>query len=219
MNTLLGAGIACVAAAIIGGGLKAFGMEIPALNSIVRQLLLAAFGVFLALIGWAQRERPAIVHVPSITSSAPTTTAVPEPATPSGFDYTSQFEMDRTDEARLAQDGESAFGRGDYAWAIRFLAQARQVENAGVWQSSFPFLYGAQLALGKTSDAAITRKQMTQAVKTSTVTGNGYLSNRTPVGFLLRNLGVIRRALPPEHHRDIDSLIQEITVYQTMARP
>jgi hypothetical protein len=46
-QTLVGAGIACIIAAIIGGGLKAFGLEIPVLNSLRRQVLLAIFGAIL----------------------------------------------------------------------------------------------------------------------------------------------------------------------------
>jgi hypothetical protein len=49
-NTLLGAGVACIIAAIVGGGLKAFGMEIPLVNSSRRQLLLGFFGVVLVVI-------------------------------------------------------------------------------------------------------------------------------------------------------------------------
>ena len=46
-NTLLGAGVFCIIAAIIGGGLKAFGMEMPLVNSNRRQSLLALFGIVL----------------------------------------------------------------------------------------------------------------------------------------------------------------------------
>jgi hypothetical protein len=45
--TLLTAGLACVIAAIIGGGLKAFSIEFPALGSTLRQLALAGFGILL----------------------------------------------------------------------------------------------------------------------------------------------------------------------------
>jgi hypothetical protein len=51
MSTLLvTAGLACVIAAIVGGGLKAFGIELPVLNSRARQSLLGALG--LGLVGW-----------------------------------------------------------------------------------------------------------------------------------------------------------------------
>lgn len=46
-QTLLVAGIACVIAAVVGGGLKAFGIEIPALESGVRQGALGVLGIVL----------------------------------------------------------------------------------------------------------------------------------------------------------------------------
>lgn len=58
-NTLLTAGIACVLAAIVGGGLKAFGIEIPVLSTLTRQLVLAAFGIVLLIIALQIRPKPA----------------------------------------------------------------------------------------------------------------------------------------------------------------
>ena len=46
-NTLLTAGLVCIIAAVIGGGLKAFGIEIPALQSTTRQILLGTLGLIL----------------------------------------------------------------------------------------------------------------------------------------------------------------------------
>ena len=45
------AGLVCVMAAAIGGGLKAFGMEIPVVSSVGRQLTLALLGVVLIVAG------------------------------------------------------------------------------------------------------------------------------------------------------------------------
>lgn len=47
---LLTAGLACVIAAIIGGGLRAFGIEVPILQSGRRQLGLGLFGAALMVI-------------------------------------------------------------------------------------------------------------------------------------------------------------------------
>jgi hypothetical protein len=65
-TTLLGAGIACMIAAIVGGGLKAFGIEIPVLASARRQLALGAFGALLLVaaflsgsVGWRARQATA----------------------------------------------------------------------------------------------------------------------------------------------------------------
>jgi hypothetical protein len=50
-TTVLTTGLACIVAAIIGGGLKAFGLELPVLQSQRRQFLLAAFGFILLIAG------------------------------------------------------------------------------------------------------------------------------------------------------------------------
>jgi hypothetical protein len=51
METLfLSTGLACIIAAIIGGGLKAFQIELPALHSVRRQWLLGTFGVILIIV-------------------------------------------------------------------------------------------------------------------------------------------------------------------------
>jgi len=47
-ETYFGLGIACIVAAIVGGGTKLFGYEIPVVDSLRRQLLLAGFGLALA---------------------------------------------------------------------------------------------------------------------------------------------------------------------------
>lgn len=56
-SVLLGTGLACIIAAVVGGGLRGFGLEIPALQSIKRQLLLAVLGV-LPVGGAAVVDRP-----------------------------------------------------------------------------------------------------------------------------------------------------------------
>lgn len=53
---LLTTGLACLIAAIVGGGLKAFGIEVPALSSRTRQAVLGALGFGLASSGlWLAR--------------------------------------------------------------------------------------------------------------------------------------------------------------------
>ena len=52
---LVSTGIACLIAAIVGGGLKAFGTEIPQLASVRRQMLLGALGMLLLGVGlWSR---------------------------------------------------------------------------------------------------------------------------------------------------------------------
>lgn len=50
-NAFIGAGLACLIGAIVGGGLKAFGVEVPILASRVRQILLATLGALLLAFG------------------------------------------------------------------------------------------------------------------------------------------------------------------------
>ncbi|OPX98003.1 MAG: hypothetical protein A4E58_01085 [Syntrophorhabdus sp. PtaB.Bin006] len=50
-NVFLVSGIACLIAAVVGGGLKAFGIEVPALRSLMRQVVLGILGVILVVIG------------------------------------------------------------------------------------------------------------------------------------------------------------------------
>lgn len=48
-TSLLVIGLACIIAAIVGGGLKLMHIEMPALNSVPRQLLLAAVGIVIVV--------------------------------------------------------------------------------------------------------------------------------------------------------------------------
>jgi len=52
-TTFLTVGIACLIAAIVGGGLKAFEFQLPVLNSLRRQLMLGVLGIgFMAVSVW-----------------------------------------------------------------------------------------------------------------------------------------------------------------------
>lgn len=55
--TLFSVGAACVIAAILGGGLKAFGLDFPPLASLHRQALLATFGCVLLIAAWLNSPR------------------------------------------------------------------------------------------------------------------------------------------------------------------
>ena len=86
------AGIACLVAAIVGGGLKAFGIEIPVLESGRRQAALGALGAVLLAVGisvdglsrsTAPSEQPLATQSspasqPSTPPSAPPSTATVE---------------------------------------------------------------------------------------------------------------------------------------------
>ena len=57
-NTLLTAGLACIITAIVGGGLKAFGVEIGILRSWKRQGLLAMFGAIILVTAYVIQRPP-----------------------------------------------------------------------------------------------------------------------------------------------------------------
>jgi hypothetical protein len=52
---LLSAGVACVIAAVVGGGLKAFDIEVPVVSSLRRQVLLFVIGLGFLASAWALR--------------------------------------------------------------------------------------------------------------------------------------------------------------------
>lgn len=76
-HTLFGVGVACVIAAIAGGGLKALGAEFPPLNSTRRQLLLGAFGLTLMGLSGYHPNAPETKSQPC--AAAPTA-PVPSPS-------------------------------------------------------------------------------------------------------------------------------------------
>lgn len=57
-STLYTIGLGCIIAAIIGGGLKAFGMEIPLIQSRTRQVILGTFGLLITLIALGSEPTP-----------------------------------------------------------------------------------------------------------------------------------------------------------------
>lgn len=76
-TTCITAGIACIAAAIVGGGLKAFGLEIRVLDSLRRQAALGVFGVVLAVAGLTWNDTPSLAPSPA---PVPASTAQPQVA-------------------------------------------------------------------------------------------------------------------------------------------
>lgn len=66
------AGIACLIAAVVGGGLSAGGMSIPVIDSPRRQLALGGLGIVFAIIGFAVMDSPgsADAGAPEIEATA-----------------------------------------------------------------------------------------------------------------------------------------------------
>jgi hypothetical protein len=75
---LVSAGIACIIGAIVGGGLKAFGIELPVLQTLWRQLALAGFGGVLLGIGvFTPAGTPASTDTTPAPALTPTSVATP----------------------------------------------------------------------------------------------------------------------------------------------
>ena len=68
-DSLIKIGVACVIGAVVGGGFKAFGIEIPLLSSVRRQLLLAGVGVLLAAIPMVSQSMKGTPSLPDLTVS------------------------------------------------------------------------------------------------------------------------------------------------------
>ena len=87
MNALTAMGLVCVLGAIVRGGLRALGFELPFLQSIPRQILLAIFG--LVLIAAAN-----LSTIANIINSSPVPSPVPSPASSPllPFPFTYHFE-------------------------------------------------------------------------------------------------------------------------------
>lgn len=75
-NIFLVAGLACLIAAVVGGGLKAFAIEVPVLASLGRQIALGVLGLILIGIG-ASRNPPSNNNRQSV---APAQRTTPSPA-------------------------------------------------------------------------------------------------------------------------------------------
>ncbi len=70
-TTLLLLGIACIVAAIVGGGLKAVGFEFPPLKSLSRQIVLALLGLVLVFV--SKSIRPSAQTQPIVSNLNVTT--------------------------------------------------------------------------------------------------------------------------------------------------
>lgn len=75
-TTLLVVGFVFVAAAVIGGGLKAVGIEVPVVSSISRQVLLGLAGVGAIVISFLLAENDPTLGG---TGTLPTTVSLPPP--------------------------------------------------------------------------------------------------------------------------------------------
>lgn len=61
MNTvLLSAGVACLILTVVGGGASAFGVQVPVLSSVGRQVFLGLLGLAFLAGAWLLRDQPTV---------------------------------------------------------------------------------------------------------------------------------------------------------------
>lgn len=72
-NTLTLLGVVCVIAAVVGGGLRALGVELPAIDSVRRQFALAVVGIILVITGNFFKPVKPGEGVPPVQVEIPTT--------------------------------------------------------------------------------------------------------------------------------------------------
>ena len=77
------AGVACIIAAIVGGGVKLRDVEFPTVQSVWRQVMLGGFGVLLAFAGAVvASEGPSEAAAAEINAEAPVADAANETTPP-----------------------------------------------------------------------------------------------------------------------------------------
>jgi len=132
-----------------------------------------------------------------------------QPIAPSSPDKTEDdlFMRVRTDELKLSTAARKYFDQGNYKAAIRFYSQARQIETSKVWQVDYPFLAGSYFFLNDEADFRETLNEMMSKVTSRRA---GFLGFKTPLGFLLQNLGALRSKLPEDQWPLIDHYIDAV---------
>jgi len=155
----------------------------------------------------------------TISAGNMTASAKPNPEmVASTSKYDELFPEIRTNELDLARAGEDAYKKKDYAWAVKFLEQSKQVESSGVWQSDYPYLAGAYLELGKKEEGKAVLNEMISKIQNQISSGSGYLNWKTTLGFLLSNLGTVQSSLPQEFHSVINNAINKVITLRKSAK-
>jgi hypothetical protein len=197
---LLSAGIACVVAAIVGGGITFKDFAIPKILSQKRQLLLGGFGALLILtaIGFISGV---VANVnPGLAFTIVIVTLMFYGLIESGErrqKYKKLFIAHLDSPEQLVEDARKAFWEGDnfnskYRWTISYVSQARAAARNDGWESGWAFLLGAQLALRQRDAARATRIDIIDSVKKAANDNAGYFSSPENLRQLASNLVAIR---------------------------
>jgi hypothetical protein len=189
-SILLTTGLACLIAAIVGGGVSFDKITIPKILSPVRQVWLGLLGVALstfALVGanvgviilsvWFVALMLALIQTGQKEAK-----------------YKKQFAEHFDQSQKLIDDAKQAFFEDDYKWTIKFISQAGEAARDDSWQSGYAFLLGAQLALRR-NDAVRTKIDIMDCIAKAAENRTGYFSSTDALHELRVNLGAVRSAI------------------------
>lgn len=122
--SLLMPGIACVVAAVVGGGLEAAGMTLPVLDSPIRQVLLGVVGLGLIVLSLVEFDKQGAVPdqkpVQQDEGSAKSTTEVRDPIPVFKWKVTTRPDGTREDEMEFFDEAlakEHLIRRDSITWA------------------------------------------------------------------------------------------------------
>jgi hypothetical protein len=146
------------------------------------------------------------------TPNPPPPPNVPDPASLASlrnatYDFDLMFENYKDNESALANLGEDAFLKGNYAWTIKYLERARVVQSSQVWMDKYPYLAAAYL-LGN-NDQVKFRATLDDMVRDMSIP-NTYLHNPGPIAFTLPKLITIRRLVPEADRNEVDDVVARV---------
>jgi hypothetical protein len=98
----------------------------------------------------------------------------------------------RNSPQKLLREAETKFLQGQYSWTIKYLSQAKAAANDDTWQAGFPFLLGAQIALGQNDDAKSTRIAIIDSMQKDLARHAGYFASADSIHRLVSDLSFVK---------------------------
>jgi hypothetical protein len=193
-QVLLTAGIVCVVAAIVGGGVTYKDFAIPKILSPKRQLLLGGFGALLILtaLEFIFRVLSSLEGAIPFVLAALLLWGITR-ANAREKKYKEMFIAHRDRPKELVDDAERAFWEGSYKWTIKYASQAKAAtRDDDTWESGYAFLLGASLALRYKDAARTTGTEIIDSVKKAANDKIGYFSSRESLRQLASNLAAVK---------------------------
>jgi hypothetical protein len=178
-QSLQGIGVACVIAAIVGGGMKYGILAIPKILSQRRQWLLGGFGVLLLLTA-SGVTRPIL----SVLFSAlgpilfiGFLIAIGVTVNRQERNYQNALIEHLHSPKDLVEDAEKAFWKRKYEWTLKYCTQAVSIASGEAWENGQAYLLGSQVVLRKKKAARETRIRIIDAIRIGAETRTGHFSS------------------------------------------